>query len=195
VADAQIQLANVSNQRAQGKVRGSLRGKFMGSGDAAINLAFSPDVARPDFDFTLRVDGTELPAMNDLLRAYAGVDSVAGQFSLYSEVSVREGNVNGYVKPLFKDVDLYDANQDRDKTFVQKMKERLLGAAAWMLKNRDRGEVATKVDLSGPLDRPQFSTWEALGGFMKNAFLRAIVPGFEGQKPGKDDRRSSPSRP
>jgi hypothetical protein len=133
--------------------------------------------------------------MNGLLRAYAGVDAVAGQLSLYSEVSVRQGNISGYVKPLFKNIDLYDTNQDRDKTFLQKMKEWLFGAAAWMLKNRDRGEVATKINLSGPLDRPQFSTWAALGGFLRNAFLRAIRPGFEAQDRGKGGLRSLPNPP
>ena len=181
LADVQIRLANVSNQRAEGKVRGDMTGKFMGSGDAAVHLAFSPDVKRPEFDVTVRVDGTEMPAMNALLRAYAGVDAVAGQFSLYSEVSVRHGSVRGYVKPLFKDMELYDASQDRGKPFFHKLKEGLMAAAAWILKNRDRGEVATKVNLSGPLDSPQFSTWEALGGFLENAFVRAILPGFEGE--------------
>jgi uncharacterized protein DUF748 len=195
VADAQIQLTNVSNQRAQGKVRGNLKGKFMGSGVTAVNLAASPDVKRPDFDLTLRVDGAEMPAMNDLLRAYAGVDAVAGQFSVYSEVSVRQGQINGYVKPLFKNMSLYDANQDRDKPFLKKAKEWLVGAAAWLLKNRERGEVATKIDLSGPLDRPQFSTWEALRGFLQNAFLRSILPGFEGQDRGKGGLRSSSTPP
>ena len=181
LADVQIRLANVSNRPAEGKVRGNMTGKFMGSGDAAVHLALSPDVKRPEFDVTVRVDGTEMPAMNDVLRAYAGVDAVAGQFSLYSEVSVRRGSINGYVKPLFKDIELYDASQDRDKPFFRKLKEGLMAAAARILKNRERGEVATKVKLSGPLDSPEFSTWEALGGFLENAFVRAILPGFEGK--------------
>jgi hypothetical protein len=186
LADAQIRLANVSNQRAEGKLRGDMTGKFMDSGDAAVHLTLSPDVKRPEFDVTVRVDATEVPAMNDVLRAYAGVDAVGGRFSLYSEVSVRQGTINGYVKPLFKDLDLYDARQDRHKPFFHKLKEGLMAAAAWTLKNRDRGEVATKINLSGPLDSPRFSTWEALGGFLENAFVRAILPGFE----GKDRSRS-----
>ena len=186
VADAQIRLANVSNQPTEGKMQGDMKGKFMGSGDATAHLSLSPDVKRPEFDITVRVDGTEMPAMNDVLRAYAGVDAVAGRFSLYSEVSVRRGGVNGYVKPLFKDMHLYDAKQDRDKPFFQKLKEALMAAAARILKNRDRGEVATKVNLSGTLDSPQYSTWEALGGFLRNAFVRAILPGFE----SKDDNKS-----
>ncbi len=170
LVDAQIRLSNVSNQRAEGNVRGDMEGKFMGSGDAALHFTLSPDVKRPEFDARVRVDGTELPAMNDVLRAYAGVDAVACRFSLYSEVSVRQGCIRGYVKPLFKDLDLFDANQDRDKPFFQKLKEGLMAIGAWILKNRDRGEVATKINLSGRLESPQFSTWEALGGFLENAF-------------------------
>lgn len=119
--------------------------------------------------------------MNDLLRAHAGFDVVEGRFSLYCELSVRKGYLNGYVKPLIKGVSFYDAVQDRDKEFLQKVKERLVGALAWILKNRERGEVATKVDLYGSLDSPQFSTWEAVTGFLRNAFLRAILPGFDGR--------------
>jgi len=65
LADVQIRLANVSNQRAEGKVRGDMTGKFMGSGDAAVHFTLSPDVKRPEFDVTVRVDGTELPTMHE----------------------------------------------------------------------------------------------------------------------------------
>jgi hypothetical protein len=181
LTDAEIRLANVSNQLAEGKMRGDMTGKIMGSGDAAVHLTVSPDVRRPELDITARVDGAELPAMNDVLRAYAGVDAVAGRFSLYSEVSVRLGRISGYVKPLFQGLDLYDARQDRDKPIFSKLKEGLMAAAAWVLKNRESGEVATTVHLSGPLDSPKFSSWEALGGFLENAFVRAILPGFEGR--------------
>lgn len=40
--------------------------------------------------------------MNDLLRSYGKFDVVAGSFSFYSELKARDGNIEGYVKPLFK---------------------------------------------------------------------------------------------
>jgi hypothetical protein len=42
-----------------------------------------------------------------------------------------------------------------------------------------RQEVATQTDISGRLARPQTSTWEAVLGILQNAFVRAILPGFE----------------
>jgi hypothetical protein len=50
-----------------------------------------------------------------------------------------------------------------------------------LLKNVPREEVATRVDLSGPLEDPNVSTWEALVNLIRNAFFEAILPGFEEQ--------------
>ena len=50
-----------------------------------------------------------------------------------------------------------------------------------MLKNTPRGEVATKADVSGPVENPQASTWEMVMTLMKNAFFDAVLPGLEGK--------------
>jgi hypothetical protein len=34
---------------------------------------------------------------------------------VYSEMTVKSGTVNGYLKPLFKDVKAYDPEQDQDR--------------------------------------------------------------------------------
>ncbi len=47
-----------------------------------------------------------------------------GVFSVFSEITVKEGKVNGYLKPLFKDVEAYDPEQDRDKGLLQKVYEK-----------------------------------------------------------------------
>ena len=55
-----------------------------------------------------------------------------------------------------------------------------------------RKDVATKIDLSGPLEAPQGRTFQALARLIRNAFFRAILPGFHrqvGQAPPA--RRSS----
>jgi hypothetical protein len=39
--------------------------------------------------------------------------------------------------------------------------------------------VATEVEISGPLDDPEMSTWEIIVGLVRNAFFQAILPGFE----------------
>ncbi len=58
--------------------------------------------------------------MNDLFRAYGRFDVSAGRFFLYSELDAKDGLVTGYVKPLFKDLKVYDKGQDKSKPLVGK---------------------------------------------------------------------------
>ncbi|GEM_PF-2987624 len=38
----------------------------------------------------------------------------------------------------------------------------------------------TKIELSGSFDDPDVHVWNAVGLFIRNAFFKAVVPGFEG---------------
>jgi hypothetical protein len=117
--------------------------------------------------------------LNNLWRAYGNFDVVGGLFSLYTELKVKNGAVSGYIKPLFKDVDAYDPHQDKNKGVFHKVYEGLIGGISWLLENRPRAEVATVTTVSGKLENPHTSTAEALFGLVQNAFLKAILPGFE----------------
>ncbi|MGZ8393671.1 MAG: hypothetical protein ACXWWJ_02790 [Nitrospira sp.] len=127
----------------------------------------------------MRIVKTQVKSLNNLLRAYGGVDVASGVFSVYSDMTVKNGNVDGYLKPLFKDVKAYDPEQDRDKGLLKKIYEKTINAASKLLQNTPRGEVATKADLSGPVDSPQASSWEMVGTLIQNAFFYAILPGLE----------------
>jgi hypothetical protein len=117
--------------------------------------------------------------MNDLLRAHGNFDVTAGRFSMYTEISVRDRRMSGYVKPLFQDMTVYDARQDRDKNVLRKVYEGVVGGISRVLQNRPRDEVATRIELSGPLDKPNAGIIETIVGLVQNAFFKAILPGFE----------------
>jgi hypothetical protein len=173
-----LDIENVTNQKSEGIGRVKLTGRFMGSGRTSATLTI-PDPKGPDFDFKLVVEDVDMPAMNPLLKRYGKFDVVEGKFSLFSELSGRKGAVNGYVKPLFKDVKAYDPEQDRDKGFVKRLYERLITGVSKLLKNPPRDEVATKIDVAGRIDQPQTSTIQAVLNLLRNAFIKAILPGFD----------------
>ena len=127
----------------------------------------------------MQVDDIDLPALNDLLRAEADVDVTSGRLSVYSELAVRNGRLDGYVKPLFGDIDVYDREQDRGKSPVHQAYEAVVGAASSVLTNHAREEVATITSLSGPVENPSSSTWDVVKGLLRNAFIKAILPGLE----------------
>jgi hypothetical protein len=122
--------------------------------------------------------------MNDVVRAYGKFGVSRGQFSLFSELKIADGQISGYVKPLFRDLQV-GGDPDEPKSFAQKIREGFVAILAKVLKNRPRGEVATVVTISGRVAEPETRMWEAIGGLLRNAFLRAILPGFE---LGREDR-------
>jgi hypothetical protein len=185
---AEVDVRNFSNQLTEGTMVAKVTGKFMGSGQTQVGANFRPETNGPDFALAASIENTQMPALNPLLRAYGKVDVVGGYFSVYTEMRVKNRAVQGYVKPLVRELDVYDANQDREKGLFQKIYEALAGGVSEILENLPRREVAAKADIGGPLENPQASTWQVLVTLIQNAFFKAILPGFE-RGPGRAERR------
>ena len=177
--NAEVHLQNFSNQLTEGTAVVKVTGRFMGSGRTVVGMNFRPETKGPDFALAASIEDTDMRALNPLLRAYGKVDVVQGFFSVYTEMRVRNRAVRGYVKPLLRELDVYDAKQDQEKNIFQKLYEAVVGGVSDLLENTPRDEVATKADMAGPLEDPQASTWQALVNLIQNAFFRAILPGFE----------------
>ena len=174
-----LQLDHISNQFSEGTGIIKLTGAFMGTGDTVITGTFRPETTSPDFDLNIKIERTQMRAMNNLLRAYGNFDVTTGLFSVYSELKAHHGRVEGYIKPLFRDLKVYDARQDEEKSLFHKLYEGLVGGIATLLENQPRDEVATRAEIAGPLQNPQTSTWQTVVNLVKNAFFKAILPGFE----------------
>ena len=95
------------------------------------------------------------------------------------DINVREPVEIGDVKPLFSEMKVYDRRQDHDKTLFRQLYEMLVGGVAGLLKNHERGEVATVATVSGRIDQPQTSGWQIALRLVGNAFFRSILPGFD----------------
>jgi hypothetical protein len=181
ISNLYLELTNLSNHFSQGPAHLVLRGRFMDSGVTTVRGDFRPEKAGSDFDLDLAIRDASLPALNNLLRAYGRFDVQSGQLSVFSQVKVRRGEMKGYVKPLFTNVKVYDPAKDKNKSVVHQAYEMAVGAAAKVVTNSSTQKVATKVDLSGKLDNPNVSTWQALVQFVQNGFVNAILPGFDRQ--------------
>jgi hypothetical protein len=179
VKDTRIEVDHLSNQGKEGVASARASGLFMGSGKARASARLRPKGKNANFDLELTIEETEMKTLNKLFLATGNFDVTAGRFSLYTEIAVRDGVVDGYVKPLFRDVDIYNPKHDRKKNIFRKMYEGILGGLSWLLENRPREEVATTTRISGRLSNPETSTWEVALGLIQNAFFQAILPGLE----------------
>jgi hypothetical protein len=154
----------------------------MGSGAAHAVVNFQPASSSSDFDLNLEIERTDLTTMNDLWQAYGNFDVAGGNFALYTSLRVKDGQVDGYVKPLFTDMDVYDVDQDAGENIFKQAYEGILGGMASLLQNQPRDQVATKTDLSGRIEDPKTSTLQVVVGLIRNAFFSAILPGLDQQR-------------
>ena len=177
--DTDFSLKNLSNHEQQGPAYLSLRGKFMGSGDTNLQGSFMADRSGPAFNLAIAIKDTDLPSMNDLLRSYGRFDVAAGKMSVYAQVAVKDGDIDGYVKPMFADLEVYNYQKDRNTPLLHQAKELMIGGAAHLLKSHRTSQVASDIDLKGKLNSPDIDTWQALGQVLRNAFIAAILPGFD----------------
>jgi hypothetical protein len=142
----------------------------------------------PSFSLRFSLKGLELTRMNDFFRAYGNFDVESGTFSLYSEIEATEGNYKGYAKPFFKNLKVVDWKKDK-KSMLRLAWEAVVGAAASVLENRPTKRIATIVPIEGNFKDKDIDYWRAIGNLLRNAFIEAIKPRFEGittdGKPGK----------
>jgi hypothetical protein len=181
--DADITLSNFSDGFHQGPARISITGLFMGSGPTQASAIFRPTEEGSDFDLKLQIEDTKLPAMNDLLRAYLGLDTAAGAFSLFSEIEVRGYSISGYIRPFFVDIDIPAPDEEEDKPVIQRVYEWLVGAVLTLLEGPE-DELATHADITGTIDDPEASTLQIIINLILNAFFNIILPGFEQEVEG-----------
>jgi hypothetical protein len=172
---ADVELSHLSSREEDGPASLKLRGAFMGSGAVEGSAIFHPEGEHANFEAKVAIDKTRLASLNDLLRAKGNFDVTRGTLTVYSEVRVRDGYVNGYVKPLFRDVEIYDSDQDKHKNVFRKMYEGVLDGVAKLLENR-HGNVVTVTSLTGPVEDPRSDTFQIIGGLLQNAFIKSILP-------------------
>ena len=80
---------------------------------------------------------------------------------------------------MFSDLTVYSWAQDKHKPILHQAYEVAVGTASHVFKNSQTQQVATKVDLTGKLKSPSTSTWQAVVEVVQNAFIQAILPGFD----------------
>src|ERR1700730_12014259 len=127
-----------------------------------------------------QIEGADLVRLKDLVRAYGGFEITAGEFSVYSKLQIKGKAIDGYVKPLFRAIEVgTDGEAVAEKGLPHRLYEGLVRIGAKVLMKCLRGEVATVIPISGRVDRPEVARWETVGRLLENAFLKPIAPGYE----------------
>jgi hypothetical protein len=179
IAPVNIRASDFSSQPDQRTARLEMDGIFMGSGRVNLTGDFKPRHRGPDFNINFALVNTQLPSLNEMLRRYGRFDVQSGQFSVYSQGTVHDGNISGYVKPLFTNLQLRSSKTDQKQSVFHNAYKLAVKGATKLLRNPSTKAVATKIDLSGRVEDPNISTVGAVVHLATNAFIIGVAPGFD----------------
>lgn len=135
-----------------------------------------------NFEFAAEVTEIHLTELNDFARAYAALDFARGHGEVLIEAKASEGELSGYIKPLFEDIEILNWEQDvveQDKGPLNLLWEGLANFLKSVLLNPGTEKVATEIEFEGTLEELELDTWGAIGGFFRNAFVESITGEFE----------------
>jgi hypothetical protein len=142
-------------------------------------MKLDPFSYRPTFQLALRLLGLDVTKTNALARAYGNFDFKQGWFDLVVEIDSKEGAVNGYVKPLFRNLKIFDPKKDLQDP-IRGLWKALVGVVASVFRNPPRDQVGTLIPFSGRIESPDTDYLATIGNLLRNAFVRAYLPKLQG---------------
>ena len=138
--------------------------------------------------FELR--GLRVAELYDFIEPKTKLQTRNGTFDLFAEFKVKDGRIDGGVKPVLKNVDVRPA----DSGLWDRLKAWLADEAVKIASDRvpERNAVATTIPIQGRLTNPDIQMWPAILGVVRNAFVAGLSSGFARLPPAKADEKQSP---
>ena len=131
----------------------------------------------PDLDLDIKLENVNLPALNNYIRNYAFIDVKTGNLSIYSELTIKDNQVSGYVKPIARHIKII--NLRKDKNPIKLVWKSIVSGLVTIFSNQHKDQFATKVPLSGSFDHIETGFWSTIGGIFRNAFVQAFHKGLD----------------
>ncbi|MEZ0607983.1 DUF748 domain-containing protein [Fibrella sp. WM1] len=134
----------------------------------------------PDFNYDLQFNDLQLIKLNELARHYANIDFEGGTMSVFSEMAMNDKKLNGYLKPLTKDMKIFRLKEPGEKRTIGRFFTELLAeGGSEVLENQRRNQVATRVPLTGTVDNIETHVWPTIFGVLRNAYVSAFEKKFD----------------
>ena len=178
-------ITNLTNaDRRQGRRVATVEATAKVLEDAPLQLKASVDPLERSGDFAieLRATGIQLTRLNDFARAYANLDFAGGNGDFVMQLEARDGQLEGYAKPLLHGVRIFSWKQDVEQDHKNPLRvawEAVAQGVASLFKNHEHDQFATRVPISGRIDDKKLGTWDAIVGVLHNAFVKAYTPQLE----------------
>lgn len=166
-------LNNAEKQTGTLPSKVNLTATSIGDGQLSIDMNINVLKEIPDLDMDLKFEKVNMPALNDFFLAYSKVDIEKGTFFLYSEMTILDGVIKGYIKPLAQNVKVVNWKEDKQNMF-NLVWQSIVGFFVEIFENQKKDQFATKVPLTGNLNNIKTKTWPTIWNIFTNAFVKAF---------------------
>ncbi|WP_438480932.1 DUF748 domain-containing protein [Oleiharenicola lentus] len=171
----------------------NLHGETIGGGRLNVTTELEPLATQPHFLLKVELENVSMPSLNEFLRAYANVDVSAGTFKGYVEVLARDGGFNGYFKPFFENMD-FKALPGEDPSLGKQIWEGVVRFVAFVFKNHEKDQLATRVPFSGEFGDAKVGVWQTIMNTLRHAFVRPWPEKLESRQGGRVSGDPEPAK-
>jgi hypothetical protein len=176
-------LTNIRNETKPQMATVKAAGMIMDQAKLEFIMTLNPFSYRPTFHMATRMIGLDLTKINDLALSYGKFDFKRGWFDLVIETDCNEGVINGYVKPLFRNIKVFSLKEDlKEDTPLQFFWQALVGFTTTVFKNWSRDQFGTMIPFSGDATGTSADIMATIGNVLYNAFVRAYLPRLQGER-------------
>jgi hypothetical protein len=178
----QLMGQNLGNIQQSEKVLPShiqFSGQTIGGGGFTGNMDLNLIKKIPDFDLELKIDSLKLTALNDFTDAYANFTFEGGEMFMGSEMVMKDGVYQGYVKPVFENIKILDV-KDEDNTLLEKAWEAILEFTTKVFENPESETFATRIPFEGDMNETDAKILPTIFNVFKNAFVEAFTKDIDG---------------
>lgn len=153
-------------------------GRIFKESKITLHTDLDPEPDKPTFNLDLKVEPVSLKKLNDFSEAYAAFDFEKGTMEVVIELAAKDGDLSGYVKPIFDDMAIVSLKED-SKNPLKLVWESMVAGVTRLFRNQPNNRFATKIPINGTLDNPKIGVFPTLGNILKNEFIRVFEGDFE----------------
>lgn len=152
VTSIEIDAAHLGNT---GTKPGTIRATAVVTGDGEAEVAGTLDLFAPNAfaDLGIILRGLRLESFDPLWRQAMDIEVQHGRLDAYASLSLRDGMLSGFVKPLVSDLDLSDVSDNLRRYGLAAAISSSAKSAAWKLLGDRAGNITTRVPLEVRLDQ------------------------------------------
>lgn len=171
-----LNLANLQKTADPLPSQVNLTGISIGDGTLKMDAKVNVLKTIPDFDAGMQLTGANLLSLNGFFEANAKMDIERGGIDIFSKLKLKDGEMNGYIKPFIKDLKVLDVKKDIKKKggVLRVVKKAVVGLFAKAVTNPKTKKIATVIPIKGNVKDPKTSGWATFVGVLKNAFVHAF---------------------